>query len=131
MGMSTGGTRSINVTPLIDVLLVLLIIFMVLTPIVMKLEPIDLRTRDEGCEPAVPVVVELHGDGTVTIDREPAILAGELAGAVRRKMSPRDPVVILDSDDSVPWTDVIAALDTVRGVAGDDARVSVRLHDQR
>ncbi|MGE0403263.1 MAG: biopolymer transporter ExbD, partial [Kofleriaceae bacterium] len=53
MGMSTGGNKGglqseINVTPLIDVLLVLLIIFLVVMPIMMKMETLQIpRKLDE------------------------------------------------------------------------------------
>ncbi|MGE3459434.1 MAG: biopolymer transporter ExbD, partial [Kofleriaceae bacterium] len=60
MGMSTGGGKSgsvqseINVTPLIDVLLVLLIIFLVLIPVMMKMQKLDVPrkiTESESYDP--------------------------------------------------------------------------------
>ena len=50
MGMSSGGNKNsvqseINVTPLIDVLLVLLIIFLVVMPIMMKMETLQVPRK--------------------------------------------------------------------------------------
>ena len=69
--MATKGSHDINVTPLIDVLLVLLIIFMVVMPLMMKLERVALppeRTAEVG---EASVVVKVNADLTVAIDEEP------------------------------------------------------------
>ena len=74
----------INVTPLVDVMLVLLIIFMVTAPLLVAGVPIDLPESRAGAleQQAEPVQVAIDRDGLITIDDAPvaeAALPGELA----------------------------------------------------
>src|SRR5438128_7051602 len=74
MGIATGGARSkaeINMTPMIDVLLVLIIIFMVITP----LTPVGLRTLvsqppDAAEHESSDIVVTVERDGSVRLNAE-------------------------------------------------------------
>ncbi len=63
----------INVTPLVDVMLVLLIIFMVTAPLLVAGVPIDLPESRAGAleQGAEPVQVAIDRDGTITIDDAP------------------------------------------------------------
>jgi len=83
MGMSTGSagevTPQINVTPLIDVLLVLLIIFMVITPLKparfeakVPAEPKDDQQVDVKPNPLTLVVAINSADKSITLNNEPA-----------------------------------------------------------
>jgi len=60
----------INVTPLVDVVLVLLIIFMVVTPLLKQEVPIELplATNSKGAEDATQVTVSLSADGRALLD---------------------------------------------------------------
>lgn len=60
----------INVTPLVDVVLVLLIIFMVVTPLLKQEVPIELplATNSRGAEDATQVTVSLAADGRALLD---------------------------------------------------------------
>ena len=60
----------INVTPMVDVMLVLLIIFMVTAPLLVAGVPIDLPTSRAGAldQNAKPVQVAIDADGKITID---------------------------------------------------------------
>lgn len=82
MGMSTGGSGdgarpNINVTPLIDVLLVLLIIFMVITPLKpSRFEakvPAEPRPEDQTVAKPNPLtlVIGINKDNTITLNNEP------------------------------------------------------------
>src|SRR5580700_4591891 len=78
MGMSTGGNKGgvqseINVTPLIDVLLVLLIIFLIAMPIVMKMETLQVpRKIDDKFEMPDPnasqLTITVHADQSMTFN---------------------------------------------------------------
>src|SRR6187402_190876 len=84
MGMSSGGgsgeaTPNINVTPLIDVLLVLLIIFMVITPVKpskfeakVPAEPKDQQNLDVKPNPLTLVVAINRNTRQLTLNNEPA-----------------------------------------------------------
>jgi len=63
----------INVTPLVDVMLVLLIIFMVTAPLLVAGVPIDLPESRAGAldQGAEPVQVAIDRNGTITIDDAP------------------------------------------------------------
>jgi biopolymer transport protein TolR len=63
----------INVTPLVDVMLVLLIIFMVTAPLLVAGVPIDLPESRAGAldQQAQPVQVAIDGSGRITIDDVP------------------------------------------------------------
>lgn len=81
MGMDLGSGKSvrsdINVTPLVDVVLVLLIIFMVVTPMLQKGKMVDLpkaehvATRKEDRDhPVEPIVLAVKNDGTFWVDHD-------------------------------------------------------------
>ena len=82
---NTGGPMAdINVTPLVDVMLVLLIIFMVTAPLLVAGVPFDLPESRAGAldQQAEPVQVAIDRDGTITIDDvavAEAALPGKLA----------------------------------------------------
>ena len=74
----------INVTPLVDVMLVLLIIFMVTAPLLVAGVPVDLPESRAGAldQQAEPVQIAIDSAGRITIDEEPiadAALAAKLA----------------------------------------------------
>ncbi|HYL63797.1 MAG TPA: biopolymer transporter ExbD [Candidatus Methylomirabilis sp.] len=72
-GGKTGSIAEMNVVPLIDILLVLLIIFMVIAPQKQSGLPVDLPLPSTADPPAPPVVVvQVLKDGTLRINQEPA-----------------------------------------------------------
>jgi biopolymer transport protein TolR len=75
----------INVTPLVDVMLVLLIIFMVTAPLLVAGVPIDLPESRAGAldQQAKPVQVAIDGRGQITID-EARVTDAELPAALAR-----------------------------------------------
>ena len=83
-GRRRAPMAEINVTPLVDVMLVLLIIFMVTAPLLVAGVPIDLPESRAGAldQQAEPVQVAIDRDGTITIDDvtvAEAALPGKLA----------------------------------------------------
>ncbi|MET3899100.1 biopolymer transport protein TolR [Devosia sp. UYZn731] len=92
MGMSAGGAKfggrrgrrgrhngpisEINVTPLVDVMLVLLIVFMVAAPLMTMGVPVDLPQTRAKAMPvnAKPITVTVTPDGAISIDNEPVTI---------------------------------------------------------
>lgn len=123
----SAGKGSINVTPLIDVLLVLLVIFLVMMPLMAKLETVDLPPRSEDQAEAPPVILELKADLTIAIDDGPPQLASDLS-QIRPRLT-RGKHVFVDAESSVPWDEVVGLIDRVRGLAPsyDAVQVAVRI----
>jgi biopolymer transport protein ExbD len=102
----------INVTPLVDVMLVLLIIFMVTAPMLatgIKVNLPSARTA-EPLEAKDPVVVAVARDGTVSVGNSPVALDA-LVAAVRGKLGQSNGVVQLRGDREAAYGDVVAVMD--------------------
>ena len=123
MAMSGGSnsslTNEINVTPMIDVLLVLLIIFMMVIP--MSRKAIDLQLPDPSPDntnsgpPPSQIVLEVLPGGTFRVNTQPVSKA-ELPKKLKDIYEPRpDKVIFVKGDPTVKYSDVIAAMDVARG----------------
>jgi biopolymer transport protein ExbD len=130
--MDTGGQRGkakseINVTPLIDIVLVLLIVFIVLVPGLTKALPVTVprvvRTSAPAPEHDPPLVVTLDAGGGLLLqsDRiELSRLAGALVPVVQLQPAGMRRV-FLKVDGELPWQRVVDVLDQIRS-ASDRAR---------
>ncbi len=124
MAMSGGGpsgglTNEINVTPMIDVLLVLLIIFMMVIP--MSRKAIDLQLPDPTPDntnqgpPPSQIVMEVLPGNTFKINSQPVSKA-DLGRKLKEIYDPRpEKIIFVKGDPSVKYQDVIAAMDVARG----------------
>jgi len=119
-GGATGGlTNEINVTPMIDVLLVLLIIFMMVIP--MSRKAIDLQLPDPTPDntssgpPPSQIVLEVLPGNVFRINTQPVAKA-DLAKKLKEVYDPRpDKIIFIKGDPAVKYSDVIAAMDVARG----------------
>lgn len=122
MGLSRNGP-DINVTPLIDVLLVLLVIFLVVLPAMLKMEQVEVpRESDPSTEPFAYLTLKVHADLGVTLvdeDTEIQVSGADLPASLRAHLRSRLHIVFVEFEDGVPWRDVVGTIDTVHGVAGD------------
>ena len=109
----------INVTPLVDVMLVLLIIFMVAAPLMTVGVPVQLpkTAAPKVAQPKQPVVVSINRDGQPFLDREP--LATDTGMARLKALAAHDPtqVVLVRGDKGVPYGRVMEVMGQV-GAAG-------------
>jgi biopolymer transport protein ExbD len=124
MGMSAGGgegalNNEINVTPMIDVLLVLLIIFMMVVP--MSRKAIDVQLPDPNPAPAPPgavnqqIVLEVMPGGQYLVNKEP-IPKERLAARLKEIFEPRpDKLIFIKGDTKVSFQDVVFGMDMARG----------------
>ena len=119
-GATGGAVRSdINITPLVDVVLVLLIIFMVATPMLIKdldlTVPEKAETQIASPTTANQVVVSVTKEGQVQINREP-ILESQLNEKIHDLMATRsDKLVFFDVDEDANYGEAIHVMDVVRG----------------
>jgi biopolymer transport protein TolR len=126
MGMS-GGSREINMTPLIDVLLVLLVIFLVAMPMMMRMQTVQMPPTVQNPEPSdpPPIVLHLEGDLTISIEDGPRIVRGDLPRELRKRARPAQPVFV-DFDDMLPWSEVVSLLDSIKATL-DDSQLALRM----
>jgi biopolymer transport protein ExbD len=109
----------INVTPLIDIVLVLLIVFMVMTPVMLKelVAKIPQQQTDNTPQPPGdnPIVVELAADGTLAMAGEPLALEA-LADAVGERLRhDRRKVVFFRVDDRANYGRAVKVMDICKG----------------
>jgi len=147
-GNNKGGVQSeINVTPLIDVLLVLLIIFLVVMPIMMKMETLEIPrkiTDTEAPDPnATMLTIKVKASGDLVFidnDKETSILAEDLMRTLRPKLEAAmqrgaERVVFVDFEDGVLWANVVSTMDSVRSLASDvnhdEVKVALKLHEDK
>lgn len=105
----------VNVTPLVDVVLVLLIVLMVTASyIVSKSIPVDLPKASTGQAVESTLALTLDRDGQLFLDGKAiaaAALRERIRGAVRQSKEAR---AIIAADGSVPHRSVVSLVDTLR-----------------
>lgn len=128
MGMGGGGssgglTSEINVTPMVDIMLVLLIIFMVVTPLLQSGVAVTLpKGKNPDEDPNIvkdtAVVVAIPSDGVYYVGRD--IMQGKdrLVQTIQTRMTalkPSDPhVVYIKSGTNVNYGEVVNVIDAIR-----------------
>src|SRR5688572_33280968 len=112
----TGSIAQINVTPLVDVMLVLLVIFMVTAPIIQQGVSVDLpKTRAAGLNSQEdPLVVGLTKEGVVYLNDNPIALADLRAKLIAIGQASPDRALVLRADRSVPYGDVVGVIAAIK-----------------
>jgi biopolymer transport protein ExbD len=155
MGMSSGSgdkravQSEINVTPLIDVLLVLLIIFLVVMPIMMKMEtlnvPRKLDDQNEMPDPnASQLTIKVKASGEFAFndgssENDLPIQQVDIAKTLRPKLeamsAASEKVVFVEFEDAVLWDNVVTTMDTIRSLASDenhdDIKVALKVKEDK
>jgi biopolymer transport protein ExbD/biopolymer transport protein TolR len=113
-----------NVIPMADIMLVLLIIFMVVTPMLQKNKPVDLaRTntaRDmQDADREDAVVVAVTRDGGIFLGNTQVAKADITEQVKDRLSNKQDKTVFLKSDARAKYGDVVAVVDEIRSAGVD------------
>ena len=116
-----GMVSGINVTPLVDITLVLLIIFMVTAKIIVSQSvPLDLPKAASGQEVQLVFGLELHANGDILVDGK-KLPGDEALLPMAKEAQAKNPDLraVIRADSSVPHGRVIRALDLLKqaGVA--------------
>src|SRR5579862_6058862 len=128
MAMSVGAGSGVraqnNMTPMIDVLLVLIIIFMVIMPV--KSVGLHAQVPQTAAPDAAPqppandVVATVHRDGTVSLNQEPPLAINALGDRLRGLFA-RNPshVIFVRGEKDLEFQQIAVVIDIARGVGMD------------
>ena len=124
LGGAKGGVKSdINVTPLVDVMLVLLIIMMLVAPLLQQGISVKLPTAENTVEKP-----ETQGQTVITIDSNKGVylntrpikqddLAQKITDLIENK---KEKIVIIKADEAVDYSAVMATMDQLRKAGVED-----------
>jgi len=124
LGGAKGGVKSdINVTPLVDVMLVLLIIMMLIAPMLQQGVALKLPTATNTVDKP-----EVQGQTIIAISKDKGLYLnskqigeGELATKVTELLeNTKDKVVLIKADEEVEYSAVMAAMDQLRQAGIED-----------
>ena len=112
-------SNEINVTPMIDVLLVLLVIFMMIVPSARKAVDVQVPDPTPSVAPANAqsnqIVLEVGPSSAFSINKE-VVPKDRLAARLKEIYDPRpDKIIFVKGDPKVKYQDVIYAMDVARG----------------
>jgi len=141
MGMGSGGGRGevnseINVTPMADVMLVLLIIFMVVTPMLQKGQQVELaKTRNpvdmKEADRDDSVIIAITRDGKFYLGQD-KVNVDDLAAKVNDLLATKlEKRVFVKSDSRAKYGDVVMVVDNIRNAGVDQiGLLTERMDDQ-
>lgn len=129
MGMSLGGSGGkkaspapvMNVTPLVDVALVVLIIFMMVTPMMTKTFWLNLPQEDDKKQQTAPppknvepLVMTVDADGTIRVNKT-VLAKRDIADRLPRMLAAKkNKILYFDAHDRVPYGLAAEAMDLSR-----------------
>ncbi len=113
-----GQNAEINVTPFVDVMLVLLIIFMVAAPLATATLKVELPTvsRTPSGTPRPPVFIDVGASGQVYLEGRP-IAAGQLIAGLTAEIGgpkPTDERVMVRGDKGAAYGDVVTVMNLLQ-----------------
>jgi biopolymer transport protein TolR len=123
-GRTATSLSEINVTPLVDVMLVLLVIFMVTAPMLQTGIDVELpetkNVKDVNPEERIIISISREGDLFYGSDK---IMLYDLAERIQKDAkSPKD-AIFLRADKDVKWNSIVSVIDVIRGAGFDQIKL--------
>jgi biopolymer transport protein ExbD len=108
--------HDINVTPFIDVMLVLLIIFMVAAPLATVDVPVDLpsSTAQPQQRPPKPVYISIKADGSIAIGDDPVPRDSFASALIAATQGDKEQRLFVRGDKAVPYGEVMKVMNALR-----------------
>jgi len=142
MSMQVGGQKGgpladINVTPMADIMIVLLIIFMVITPMLQKGVDVRLPTADntkERKDEAKTIVVAIKKDSTTYLGTQRLDNQAELLPQVKERLQDLpegNRMVYLKADQELPYSEVMKVMDLIREAGVEEVALIAETKVQR
>jgi biopolymer transport protein ExbD len=125
-----------NVIPMADIMLVLLIIFMVVTPMLQKSLPVDMARVNnakemQDADKDDAIIVAVTRDGTIYL-KNTKITKDDITGQVKDMLSARlDKTVYVKSDARAKYGDVVAVVDEIRSAGVDQLGLLTEQNQER
>jgi len=120
MDIGGGGVKAdINITPLVDIVLVLLIIFMVITPLMTKMLPVLVPEKSEIEQPTEQMKkqggVHLYADNSIEVNHEP-VLMEDLEERLKLALKIQtEKIVFFEADDDAAYGNAVIVMDLIKG----------------
>lgn len=118
----------INVTPLVDVMLVLLIIFMVTAPMMTQGLNVDLpeMTSKALRQEEKPIVVTIDKAGEISINKVPYARALMVQELKKSYQANKEQTIYLQADKNVPYGEVVSVMDGIKSAGFDKIGVMTK-----
>jgi biopolymer transport protein TolR len=123
-GKTSTSLSEINVTPLVDVMLVLLIIFMVTAPMLQTGIDVELpeTTNVKDVNPEERIILSISREATIYYGSEP-ISIYKIGDRLKRDAKGPKDSIFLRADKDVKWNYIVSVIDAIRGAGFTEIRL--------